>query len=200
MNVVIIGATGKAAARLISELTRRAHAVRGLARHVEGADIGIPLLQVDANDRAALAHAVRGADAVFLSARFVSVQSAPVIGAMQDAGVRRLLVVGGAGSLEVSPGVQLLDTPTFPDVARPESQAGRTFLAALKASDLDWTFLSPPLSFGPGDRTGTYRLGGDQLMRDDSGASAMSYEDFAKALVDELETSAHTRRRFTIAY
>lgn len=85
-------------------------------------------------------------------------------------------------------------------VFMPEASAGRAFLTALRASDLDWTFLSPPLSFGPGERTGRYRLGGDTLMRADDGSSAISYEDLAKALIDELETPHHSRARFSIAY
>jgi putative NADH-flavin reductase len=198
MKVALIGASGKVGRRLVAELQRRGHEVTGIARNA--AEAGVPMIVADANDSDALADAIRGHDALFLSATFRSTDPAAILRAMAAAGVRRLLVVGGAGSLYVSPGVQFIDTPGFPEMFRPEVSAGRTFLEALRASDVDWTFLSPALSFVPGERTGKYRLGGDDLMRDESGGSTISYEDLAKALVDELEEPQHSRARFSIAY
>jgi len=199
MKVALIGASGKVGRRLVAELTGRGHDITGVARSDPG-DVGVPMRIADATDAAALADAIRGHDALFLSATFRSIDPATILRAMEDAGVPRLLVVGGAGSLYVSPGVQLLDTPDFPEMFRVEVTAGRNFLQALRASDVDWTFLSPALSFVPGERTGRYRLGGDDLMRDESGASVISYEDLAKALVDELEDPRHVRARYSIAY
>ena len=198
MKVALIGASGKVGRRLIAELQGRGHAVTGIARNP--ADTGVPMVVADANDSGALAEAIRGNDALFVSATFRSIDPAAILRAMDEAGVRRLLVVGGAGSLYVSPGVQFIDTHGFPEVFRPEVSAGCDFLQALRVSDVDWTFLSPALSFVPGERTGRYRLGGDDLMHDESCGSTISYEDLAKALVDELEEPHHSRARFSIAY
>jgi putative NADH-flavin reductase len=199
MKAALIGASGKVGRRLAAELIQRGHEVVGLARRP--AETGTsPLRLVDATDAAALAEALAGCEAVFHAANFRSSDPAAVLRAMKIAGVGRLLVVGGAGSLYVSPGPQFIDSPDFPEAFRPEVAAGRAFLHVLQDSDADWTFLSPALVFAPGERTGAYRLGGDDLMRDAKGESRISYEDLAKALVDELETPQHTRRRFSIAY
>jgi uncharacterized protein len=115
--------------------------------------------------------------------------------------VKRFLVVGGAGSLETATGVNLVDTPEFPAAYKPESLAGREFLKLLRDEhQLDWTFLSPSAAFAPGGRTGNFRLGGDRLLVDAAGASAISMEDYAIAMVDELETPRHARQRFTVGY
>lgn len=200
MKIALLGATGKAAARLIAELKGRGHDVTGIARKPAEGDPGVPLVLADANDPAALAAAIRGHDALISAARFVSVDANQILAAMKLAGVARILVVGGAGTLFVAPGLQLLDAPGFPEAFRPEVSAGRDFLEALRASEADWTFLSPAASFGPGERTGVFRLGGDELMRDEKGESRISYEDLAVALVDELEAPRHSRMRFSIAY
>jgi putative NADH-flavin reductase len=200
MKVALLGATGKAGARLIAELGSRGHEVTGIARHAPEADPGVPVRIADANDSGALARAIVGNDALISAARFVSVDANRILDAMKQAGVPRILVVGGAGTLNVAPGRLVIDQPGIPEAYLPEMRGGQVFLAALKASDADWTFLSPALQFGPGERTGVYRLGGDDLMRDAEGESRISYEDLAKALVDELETPRHGRARFSIAY
>jgi putative NADH-flavin reductase len=200
MKVALLGATGKAAARLIAELKLRGHEVTGIARKAPDVDPGVPLLLADANDAAALADAISGHDALIVAARFVSIDAATILDALQRAGVPRILVVGGAGTLEAAPGTLVIDLPTIPEAFLPEMRGGQAFLAALKASDADWTFLSPAANFGPGERTGRYRLGGDALMRDANGDSRISYEDLAWAMVDELEEPQHRRQRFSIAY
>nr|WP_047169074.1 NAD(P)-dependent oxidoreductase [Sphingomonas sp. Y57] len=200
MKIAIIGATGKVGGRLVEELRRRGHRVTGIARSQPADDPGVPLRLADANDPAALADAIAGQDAVMLAGRFVSTKADTIVEALKRADVRRLLVVGGAGTLFVSPGVQLIDLGVIPEAFLPEVTAGRDFLEGLKRSDIDWTFLSPAINFAPGERTGRYRLGGDDLMRDASGDSRISYEDLAMALVDELEQPRHSRRRFSIAY
>jgi hypothetical protein len=123
-----------------------------------------------------------------------------LIAGLQKAGVRRFLMVGGAGSLEVAPGLQLVDAPDFPAAWKGIALAHRDALNVLKGSDLDWTSLSPAALIEPGVRTGKFRLGTDQLVMDDKGESKISAEDFAVAAVDELEKNAHVRQRFTLGY
>jgi hypothetical protein len=132
---------------------------------------------------------------------FLDSDAAKIIAAVKKAGVPRLLVVGGAGSLEVAPGVALVDTPNFPAQYKSEALAGREFLNRLRAEkELAWTFLSPSAVLAPGERTGKFRLGKDQLLADAEGQSHISMEDYAIALVDELEQPRHTRERFTVGY
>lgn len=112
-----------------------------------------------------------------------------------------MLVVGGAGSLEVAPGVQLVDTPEFPAQWKGTAEGAREALKLLRAeAELDWTMLSPSAHLEPGERTGRFRLGTDQLLVDAQGASRISVEDYAVAMIDELERPAHARRRFTVGY
>jgi putative NADH-flavin reductase len=120
--------------------------------------------------------------------------------ALPRAGVRRLIVIGGAGSLEVAPGTQLVDTPEFPAGWKAVALAHRDALAIYRGSDLDWTYVSPAALIQPGARLGRYRTGGDQLLVDPQGVSAISIPDFALAVADELERHAHPRRRVTFAY
>ncbi len=109
-------------------------------------------------------------------------------------------MVGGAGSLEVAPGVKLIETPQFPALYKAEAAAGGAFLDLLRQETrLDWTFLSPSALFEPGERTGKFRLGGDQLLTNEKGSS-ISFEDYAVAMADEIEKPAHSRRRFTVGY
>lgn len=200
MKVALLGATGNAAARLIAELKRRGHTVTGIARNAGTDDPGVQLVLADANDPVALADAIRDHDALIVSARFVSIDAGTILEAMRRADVARVLVVGGAGTLRASPDRLVIDLPGIPEAYLPEMQGGQAFLAALRDSDVDWTFLSPALQFGPGERTGRFRLGGDDLLRDDQGESRISYEDLAVALIDELEAPRHGRSRFSIAY
>jgi putative NADH-flavin reductase len=125
-----------------------------------------------------------------------------VLDGLRKAGVRRLVVVGGAGSLEVAPGVRIVDLPEFSDAYKPEALAQAALLDLLRdnADDLEWTYISPGATIEPGERTGVYRVGGDQLLLDDDGNSRVSAEDYAIALVDELEKGENIRRRITVAY
>lgn len=123
-----------------------------------------------------------------------------LIEAVLAAGVGRYLVVGGAGSLEVAPGVKLIETPEFPAIYKAEAAAGGAFLDLLRQQTrLDWTFLSPSALFVAGERTGTFRLGGDQLLTSEKG-SRISFEDYAVAMADEIEKPVHSRQRFTVGY
>jgi hypothetical protein len=119
---------------------------------------------------------------------------------LRKSGVRRLIVVGGAGSLEVSPGVELADTTQFPAAWKPVADAHRAALAIYREEpDLEWTVVSPAAMIAPGVRSGHYRAGGDQLLVDSKGESRISAEDYAVAIADEVETPRHLRRRFTVA-
>jgi putative NADH-flavin reductase len=202
MKVIIIGVTGRVGSRLASELLSRGHLVTGVALHVPPeAPSGVKVLAADATKPDSLAPCLAGQDAVISASRFVTSDADALIAAVKQAGVKRLLVVGGAGSLEVAPGTALMDTDGFPDAFKAEAKAGAHFLDRLrKEHDLDWTFLSPSADFAPGKRTGHYRLGHDRLLTDTTGKSHISMEDFAIAMADELEKSAHSRQRFTIGY
>jgi putative NADH-flavin reductase len=202
MKIALIGATGNAGSRILAELSRRGHAVTAIARHPEKvpALTGVTALKADADDVAGLAAALRDHDAVISSVHFTASDPRKLIEAVHASGVGRYLVVGGAGSLEVAPGVKLIETPEFPAIYKAEAAAGGVFLDLLrKETKLDWTFLSPSALFVPGERTGKFRLGGDQLLVNDKGSS-ISFEDYAIALADEIEKPAHSRQRFTVGY
>jgi uncharacterized protein len=202
MKIALIGATGNAGSRILAELSRRGHHVTAIARHPERlpALSGVTPLQADAGDVAGLAAAIKGHDAVVSSVHFTASDPHKLIDAVHRAGVPRYLVVGGAGSLEVAPGVKLIDTPQFPAIYKAEAAAGGVFLDLLRQETvLDWTFLSPSAMFVPGERTGKFRLGRDQLLTNDKGSS-ISFEDYAIALADEIEKPAHSRQRFTVGY
>lgn len=202
MNIALIGATGRAGSRLAAELVSRGHSVRGIAQHLpEEATAGITFVKADATKPDELAPQFAGCDAVISATRFVSSDANALIAAIERARVPRLLVVGGAGSLEIAPGKTLLVSDGFPDAYKAEAQSGARFLDRLREEHtLDWTFLSPSAEFAPGARTGHYRLGGDQLLTDAEGKSWISMEDFAIAMIDELEHPAHSRQRFTVGY
>ena len=203
MNIALIGATGNVGTRLISELRRRGHQVTAIARHPEKLDRqdGVNPAVGDVQNENALAAVLAGHDVAIHSVKFLSTDPAKVIAATKAAKVPRLLVVGGAGSLEVSPGLTLVNTPDFPAEYKPETLAGVEFLNVLRGEkELDWTFLSPSYFFAPGERTGKFRLGKDELLVAADGQSRISTEDFAIALVDELEQPKHSRQRFTVGY
>lgn len=202
MKVALVGVTGRVGTRLAAELVSRGHAVTGIARHIPAQPpAGVTVVQGDATNPDTLAPQLAGHDAVISAARFETADADALITATKAAGVNRLLVVGGAGSLEVAPGKALLDSEGFPEAFKAEARAGARFLERLRSEeDLDWTFLSPSADFAPGERTGHYRLGGDRLLSDVEGKSRISMEDFAIAMVDELERPAHGRQRFTVGY
>lgn len=212
MNIALIGATGFIGSALLKEALSRGHQVTALVSRPERLPTHPQLrgIQVDVNDTPALTQALTGHDAV-LSAFSGHAQAdvldyylkgfRSILAATQDARVPRLLVVGGAGSLEVAPGLQLLDTPEFPAAYKGTAEGARQALKLLRAQQsLDWTMLSPSAIIAPGERTGRFRLGGDQLLVAADGKSHVSVEDYAAAFIDEMETPAHSRRRFTVGY
>ncbi|MGU3494478.1 NAD(P)-dependent oxidoreductase [Xanthobacteraceae bacterium A53D] len=203
MKIAVVGASGNAGAAITAELARRGHQVTAIARNPEKIARlpGVAPAQGDAADQSALAALISGHDAVVTSIHFTQSDADVLIGAAKQAGVPRYLVVGGAGSLKVPPGVSLFDTPDFPAAYLPEAKAGGVFLEKLKAEPaLDWTFLSPSALFFHGPRTETFRLGGDELLVAADGNSSISFEDYAIALADEIETPRHRRARFTVGY
>ncbi|MBO9707122.1 MAG: NAD(P)-dependent oxidoreductase [Caulobacter sp.] len=202
MKVAVLGASGRAGSEITKELAARGHQVLAIARKPEAipAAPGVTAVAGDASDPAALAELIRGADAV-ISALHFDVPATTLLSALRQAGVGRLLVTGGAASLEVAPGKRLIDTPEFPAEWKPVAQAGIAFLNDLRGETaIDWTFFSPAAFFLEGPRLGTFRLGGDQLVVDAAGESKISFADYAIAMVDELEQHRHPRSRFTAAY
>ncbi|MFS2010675.1 NAD(P)-dependent oxidoreductase [Azospirillum sp. CT11-132] len=203
MKIAIIGAAGRAGSRIQAELLRRGHSVTAIVRDPTkvAAAPGLTVKAGDGNDAGTLAPLLAGHDAVVSAVMFLMSDADSLIGAVKASGVPRYLVVGGAGSLEVAPGVRLIDTPDFPDLYKAEASKGAEFLDRLKAEpDLNWTFLSPSAEFVLGERSGKFRLGDDALLVDGAGRSWISYEDFAVALVDEIETPKQERKRFTVGY
>ena len=203
MRISVIGASGNAGSRITAELARRGHAVTAIARNPQGiaAQANVTATKGDLMDQAGLARLLAGHDAAISSVHFLASDPLKLIGAARDSKVGRYLVVGGAGSLEVAPGVRLVTTSGFPVAYKAEAEKGAAFLDLLRAEkQLNWTFLSPSALFTAGERTGRFRLGTDQLLTAADGKSWISYEDFAVALADELERPAHIRRRFTVGY
>ena len=202
-KIAIIGATGRAGSQLLEEALRRGHTVTAIARNTDkiGVRPGVIVKQVDALDAQALEQAIRGNDVVISAAHFATLPAEAVINPVKKAGVKRLLVVGGAGSLLLSGGSRVIDSPGFPEEYKAEASAGSVFLDTLRQEkDLDWTFLSPSAEFVETARTGKFRLGQDELLVSSEGRSWISFADFAIALIDEVETPKHSRQRFTVGY
>lgn len=203
MKVALIGASGNAGSRILTELLNRGHAVTAIMHKPNGlaSRAGITVRAGDANQPELLAQVLANHDAVISAVKFQDSDPHALIDAVSRSGVKRYLVVGGAGSLEAAPGVREVDSDSFPPHVRPEALKGAAFLDSLRTRDeLDWTFLSPSRLFVPGERTGKFRLGTDRLLMDDNGVSRISFEDYAVALVDELEQPRHVRKRFTVGY
>jgi putative NADH-flavin reductase len=203
MKIAVIGASGNAGSRITAELARRGHSVTAIARHPDkiAAQANVTPTEGDVMDQAGLARLLAGHDAAISSVHFLASDPAKLIAAAKESKVGRYLVVGGAGSLEVAPGVRLVTTPGFPVAYKAEAEKGAAFLDLLRAeTELNWTSLSPSALFTAGERTGKFRLGNDQLLTSADGKSSISFEDFAVALADEIERPAHIRQRFTVGY
>ena len=213
MKIAIIGATGYVGSKLLAEALARGHQVTALVSRPERveAHAGVTAQKADVMNPSALATQLQGYDAVISAFSghahgdktydyyVQGIQS--IIAAAKRAEVKRLLVVGGAGSLEVAPGLQVVDTPDFPEQWKQSALGAREALNLLrKENSLNWTMLSPAAFLQPGERTGKFRLGTDQLLADAQGESRISVEDYAVAMIDELEHPAHARSRFTLAY
>ena len=213
MKVALIGATGFVGSRILSEALNRGHEVTAIVRNPEKLPQHprLKAAKCDVSDEEAVAVIVAGHDAVisaFNPSRVSRDDNTPQIGGMRSliagmkkARVKRLLVVGGAGSLEIAPGLQLVDTPDFPPLWKAGALATREVLYILRSEqELEWCFLSPSAVLEPGQRTAHFRLGTDQLLKDSAGQSRISLEDYAVAMIDELENPRQIRRRFTVGY
>ena len=213
MKIVLLGATGFVGSALLKEALDRGHVVTAIARHPETLALRerLTVKAGDVFDSSALATLLTGHEAVisafnpgWRNPNLYDDQrrgTSAIIAAVKQAGIRRVLWVGGAGGLEVKPGVRVVDDPHLPDWIRPGSLATIDALEQLrKEPELEWSFLAPSAEMKPGSRTGKYRLGGDDLLVDANGKSHISLEDFAAAMIDELENPAHVRHRFTVGY
>ena len=203
MNSASIGVSGRVGSRIAAELLGRGHSVTGIARNVKSIAprAHLELREADAANPAQLSPLIAGDDAIISALRFVSLDAKAMLAAIEQAGVKRLLVVGGAGSLEVTPGKMLVDAPEFPQAYKAESLVSEAFLDILRSEpEIEWTYQSPSADFAPGKRTGKFRIGGDQLLTAADGRSWISMEDFAIAMVDELEHPQYVRQRFTVGY
>lgn len=202
-KIAIIGATGRAGSQLLEEALRRGHTVTAIARNTDKLAVrpGVTVKPVDALDAEALQHAISGSDVVISAAHFATLPASAVIGPVKKAGVKRLLVVGGAGSLLLPGGGRVIDSEGFPAEYKAEASAGADFLETLRQEkELDWTFLSPSALFDGTERTGKFRLGTDELLVNSDGNSSISFADFAIAMLDEVETPKYSRQRFTVGY
>ncbi len=209
MKVVLFGASGMIGSRVLEELASRGHTVIAAARRPEKIETseGITAVEADADDPQSVANAADGADAAVcaIAPPHDNPSSlAGIVSSLMDglgrAGVKRLIVVGGAGSLEIAPGIQIVDTPEFPKEWLGIARAHREILPLLKASRFDWGYFSPAGVIQPGERTGKFRMGGKEFLTDANGESRISAEDYAVALVDELERPRRIHQQFTIAY
>jgi len=215
MKIVIFGATGNVGQRVVTEALGRGHEVVGVVRDpdvVQSPDRRVKLVKGDATNADNVAKIVRGADAVVsaisprpnargLPAPSLAANSRALIKGLRDAKVKRVLYVGGASSLEVAPGKALADMPDFPEIYREEAREGREALAIWRneARGLGWTYLSPAAEIAPGKRTGKYRTTDDKLLLDANGKSFITFEDYAAAVLDELERPQHVGKRFGVA-
>lgn len=211
MKIALIGATGNIGQHIAMEALQRGHQITAIARRevkLEGALAGITVKSVDLLNINALAEALRGND-VLASAYGPAAGSVSnlldvtkgLIGASRASGVKRLIAVGGAGSLEVAPGLQLVDAPTFPAAYKEIALAHREALGLLQAeNDLDWTFFAPAAEIGPGEKRGQFRTVARQLISNAEGRSQISYADYAIAFVDEIENARFVREIATVAY
>lgn len=211
MKVAVLGASGWIGSQIVEEAVTRGHQVIALVRNpsaIERQDVEVRQLDVLAEQD--FAQALQGVDTVIASIGgraagnhdMVERSAAKLLEQLPNVGVKRLLWVGGAGSLEVAPGVQLVTVPDFPAEYKDEALAQSQALQLFRNSDspLNWTFVSPAAEIFPGEKMGQFRVGGDQLLTDAQGHSKISVADFASAMLDELETAKHAKQRISVAY
>lgn len=213
MNIALIGATGHVGQYFLEEALRRGHQVTALVR--DPAKLAprehLKVVQADVYDAAQIARAVAGQDVVISAfnagwgnpdiRNAHAKGSRAILDGVKAAGVKRLLVLGGAGSLEIAPGQRLVDSPEFPEQWKQGALGAADALEQLRAEqELDWAFLSPAMLLDGETRTGSFRIGGDRVLFDGNGESRISLPDLAVAMLDEAEQANHHRARFTVAY
>lgn len=212
MKIAVIGASGFIGSCVRDEALAQGHQVTAIVRHPEKITVQNPRLTVVKADilKDRVDELVKGHDAVISaysagrSGRDVYSEhvkgARAIIGGVKKSGIKRLLVVGGAASLEVAPGVQLIDTMSPERVTGGMLATRETLYMLREEKELKWTFLSPAASIAAGERTGRYRVGKDQLLKNKEGESKISTQDYAVAMLDELEHPQHIGERFTVAY
>jgi putative NADH-flavin reductase len=216
MKIALIGATGFVGKAVLKEALDRDHLVTAIVRHPEklNAQKNLAIAGGDVTDGDKLAETLKGNDVVisafnpgWTNPEIYNdyIKGAQAIGeAVKRSGVKRLIVVGGAGSLFIAPGLQLVDAPDFPKAWKAGALAARDYLNMLREeSDLDWTYLSPAIEMNQGsphERKGVYRTDFDHPVFDENRRSMITVEDLAVAIVDETEHPKHIRRRFTVGY
>ncbi|HEX6628031.1 MAG TPA: NAD(P)-dependent oxidoreductase [Gemmatimonadaceae bacterium] len=216
MKIILFGATGNIGQRITAEALQRGHEVIGVVREPSQStspDPRVTLVKGDATNPDSVAKVVKNSDVVVsaisprpntrgMPAPKLADAAHALIKGTKKAGVKRLLVVGGASTLEVAPGVRLLDAPGFPEIYKAEAREGADSLDVYRSEGggLDWTFISPAAEIFPGQRTGEYRTTDEQLLTDENGKSQITMEDYAVAVVDEIEHSRHAGARFGVAY
>lgn len=213
MKIALMGATGFVGSAILKEALDRGHEVTAIVRHPEKltAHPKLHARRGDVSQEEEVARLVAEHDAVisafnpgWTNPDIYNLQvkgTKAIIAGVKKAGIKRLLFVGGAGSLEVKPGVQSVDLPEFPKEWKQGALATREALSLLRNEpQLDWSFLSPSADLAPGQRTGKFRLGTDSMLIDTDGQSRISIQDYAVAMLDEVEQPAHVRQRFTVGY
>ncbi|GAB6928547.1 NAD(P)H-binding protein [Paenibacillus sp. JCM 10914] len=210
MNIAIIGASGTIGQRIVQEALRRGHGVRAVMRNPERLDVEheqLKKVKADVMDPASLEAALSGTEAVisaygpqFGREEEMVAAARTIIEGTKRSGITRLLIVGGAGSLIADSGIPLMDTPEFPEEVRPLARAHADAYELYKDSGMDWTYVSPAAIIEPGKRTGNFRIGMDRLVTDETGSSRISVEDYAAALIDELDDPQFVQSRFTVGY
>ncbi|NUU60250.1 NAD(P)-dependent oxidoreductase [Paenibacillus agri] len=210
MDIVVLAASGTIGKAIVEEALKRKHQVTAAMRHPENFPFEherLKLVAVDILEPASVASAVRGHEAAVSAygpkageENELLTAAASLVEGLQAADMDRLLIVGGAGSLKTESGEWLMDTPEFPEHVRPLAAAHADAYEIYRGSDLDYTYVSPAASIQPGRRTGMFRIGLDRLVVDENGQSAISVEDFAVAIIDEVEEGNFSRERFTVAY
>lgn len=214
-NIVLIGASGFVGTAILNELLNRGHKVTAIVRDpakVNASNPNLKVIQADVTDTDVLIEASKGKDAVISAYNpgwknpniyEETLKNYPlIVDSVKKAGVERLLIVGGAGTLFYAPGKMVMDADDVPAKLLPGIKSlGEFYLNTLrKENDIDWIFLSPAANMTPGERTGKFRIGKDDLVVDVNGDSNISVEDYAVAMVDELEQKHHHKERFTIGY
>ena len=213
MRIALLGATGFVGSAILNEALDRGHTVTAVVRHPDKLPKRdrLSAMAGDVYDVAQLGKMLHGHEAIisafnpgWKNPNLYDDQvrgTESIIAALVSAGIKRVLWVGGAGGLEVSPGVKLIDAPDFPDWVKPGSLATMNALEQLRQHpELEWSFLAPSAQLEPGERTGVFRLGTDRLLVDSKGQSKISVQDFAVAMINELENPQHVRQRFTAGY
>jgi len=212
MKIAVFGAGGRIGSRIVDEALNRGHDVTAVVRHpknytkihshlkVAKADLfNSQDVETGAFDQDAVVSAY--SPAAGIPPTTITEVAVPLVNGLKQANVKRLIIVGGAGSLKVAPGKQLVDTPDFPAEYKPTALAHREALKLYqKEKELEWTFVSPSAVIAPGERTGKFRTGTNQLLSDTNGKSFITMEDYAVAVVDEIENPMHVREVMTVGY